>query len=122
MPVTAVPGSNSPAEMALSPSAYPAEKPQTGALSDDISLAQFFAIYTLVTILQQFHAIGTSPGMQLLLGATILLNVVSSIVLLLHEKDVPKGTGRTKDTILRRIRNAVQAVSDPGGTGIPASC
>lgn len=45
-------------------------------------LAQFFAIYTLVTILQQFHAIGTSPGMQLLLGATILLNVVSSIVLL----------------------------------------
>lgn len=31
-------------------------------------LAQFFAIYTLVTILQQFHAIGTSPGMQLLLG------------------------------------------------------
>ena len=45
-------------------------------------VTQFFAIYTLIAILQQFGTISTSPKILVVLIVTILLNVVSNIMLL----------------------------------------
>ena len=45
-------------------------------------VTQFFAIYTLIAILQQFGTISTSPKILAVLIVTILLNVVSNIMLL----------------------------------------
>ena len=45
-------------------------------------VTQFFAIYTLIAILQQFGTISTSPKILAVLIVTILLNVASNIMLL----------------------------------------
>ena len=45
-------------------------------------VTQFFAIYTLSAILQQFGTISTSPKILVVLIVTILLNVASNIMLL----------------------------------------
>ncbi len=49
-------------------------------------IAQFFAIFTLIMILQQFSDVITSPTVLILLSITILLNVISNVVLLYFMK------------------------------------